>query len=1042
LRRQTLLILLIALKPWAVWADAADPVVAVVGRDAADLGSVLAALRLEHLLVQDVGGIPENADVALVLAEGYPRPTPLTDAQCRHLETIARQGVRVYVELAQPAGSNGLFDCDFGPEPARAVHERLVVLAPMGGLRPQDLLDEHDGAYVPFTRLPDGAQTLLEYDLALGTYRREPWPEHGVYAVTIDLGAEEILGKASQRYGAGQPNYYPESVELWLAGEGGDFRQVSRMSRRSMPETVSFDLDGQRARRVRFVARKLRRSPVTDFFFMGEVELLDQDGRNVALHAAYSLDTPHSQAIGYEDSGSRLTDGVVEGLYTDRLSVGWSTPQARAEGGFPAVVRVPWGRGAAILSAGRLSDFRQRNFRLTARWEELWRQMIIDLLPVADRPRVARRFVPLEAHTEPRVWAVPGTEVKLVVNTSERARVSAKCQGLGPIELIAAGKGRHEVTLSPGEGRWEFDVQARTQSGDAHTRVTLDCRSRKDKYRQVLDLNMRWFMRSGVMPKPDGTEGIHSQVCMAWLDGGFQNPLGSPFRTDCNAMSAEALYLYGKLTGEETYKRVACNIADTVVAHQFADVNKASLGGFPWLYENCDVIFFWDDNCRISNALLWLYHWTGEERYLASAALCAELFRQVARDDTCVHRHAIARPDLDRLGREAYRRYSQGTDCDYRLMHWWTLAAVTGDPVYEGLAKECTRLWSTQAGMRGCSHAAYYTGDGEIPGRLGRLAQGFLDSANVRKWGMTTVGGGGYEAAFKGDCNIATHAEEPLTDQIYSTPWLFRHALRAWKASGDERCKSMCELVGDYLARIQFRHSDTRLDGCWMRGFDLESWEYYGAPYDPQYGPYSAYTGWMNAIAAQAFAWYLLDEQPFIAPSATEEARQVVARCRKASPRLVAEGANVALGCPYRLGRNGSGPYADDGKKLTDGVVDGHYADLASVGWSIPAIGLWARVTMDLDLQQTRSIALITQQYGAGVGGYNPDEVRVLAGSDGETYELIGTARPGSKGAGLLWLRPDEPLRARHLRFELSKQRRSAITDFLFVGETKAYETP
>ena len=45
-----------------------------------------------------------------------------------------------------------------------------------------------------------------------------------------------------------------------------------------------------------------------------------------------------------------------------------------------------------------------------------------------------------------------------------------------------------------------------------------------------------------------------------------------------------------------------------------------------------------------------------------------------------------------------------------------------------------------------------------------------------------------------------------------------------------------------------------------MRGFDIENWEYYGANYDPWYGPHSAYTGWSNSFISIALALYLLDE--------------------------------------------------------------------------------------------------------------------------------------------------------------------------------------
>lgn len=1041
-------------------SDPGDPRVVVVATDFADLATVFGSLRLRPQLVPKVSRVPDRSQAVLVLADSYPEPRALSVEEINRLEALAAGGARLYLEFGRPHQRASCFGVQFADKPLRAIHERLVVLRKLGALEPEGLLEEHEGAYVPFVRVPQNSEVLLEYDLALGTYSRVPWPEQGVFTVTVDLGESHALSSASQRYGAGQPNYYPESVELWLSADGSQLLRAGRVEGTPVTETVRFSLKGQRARYVRFVARKFRRSPVTDFLFMGEIEVRDERGTNLALHAPYVLESPHPQSGPYCDNGRKLTDGLIEGLYTDKLSVGWGTPASPQPRNFPAMVKVPWGRGEVILSAPRLSDFRRRNFRLTRRWEELWRGVVLSLLPPGGRDAIAARYVPLEAYTEPRLWAPPRTPVKLVVKTRPGAEVRATSERLGELALSATQEltreratvepdgpqpgGRFEATFVAERGSDKITVTAKTATGTAATEVSFDCKPRREKYREALDLNMKWFTQSGVLPKPDGSGGIHSQVCMAWLESHPPDYdfLGSPFRVDCNAMSFEAFYLYGLLTGNERHKRISRNLANTVVAHQYTDEGRASLGGFPWLYENNDTLFFWDDNCRISNALLWLYHWTREAKYLRSALLSAELFRQIARDDTCVHRHAINRGELDKIGREAYREFSQGSDGDFRLTHWWTLAAVTGDAIYRELAEECTRLWGRQASLLGAPYAAYYAGDASLKQRLKEQAEAFLRNEEVRKHGMTTVGGGGYELAFTGDCGIATRDGEPLTDQIYATPWQFLSALRAWRATGDETCRRMCETVGDYMVRIQCHHPDKRLDGCWMRGFDVQHWEYYGAPYDPAYGPYSAYTGWMNAIAAQAFARYLLEEDPFVPVGKHPEAAAILSQVRAVNPKLISSGANVALNCPYRLSNPGSGVYADDGKKLTDGMIDGPYEDHLSVGWGIPTSGQSLHITMDLDLKKGQRLKLITQQYGAGRGSYNPDEVRVSASEDGFKFKEVRQRQFGKDGAGLLWLVLEEPVTARHLRFELEKQRRSPTTDFLFVGETKAFAAP
>jgi hypothetical protein len=1010
----------------------------VVGDGWADLGGPLADLGLTAEVVGSVARVPAGARTVLVLADGRGAPRALSAAEVTRLERLAQAGARVYVEYPRPEGST-LFGLAVGAEVRRPLYERLVVLAPLGTLEPEDLLEEHDRACVSLGELPPGAQTLLEYDRALGTYSREPWPERGAYTATVDLGAVHDLSDVVGHYGAGQPNYLPESVELWLSEDGTSFRQAGRLAQ-DVGETVRLAALG-RARYVRLVARKFRRSPVTDFLFMGEIETHDARGRNVALNAPYTLTGPGAPAGGgYQDDGRKLTDGVPEGLYTDLRSVGWSTSPPPGTGTFPGLVRVPWGQGEGLVSAAALSDFRRANFRLTERWEELWRQVLLELTPGQERPQVAARYVPLEAHTEPRVWVAPGTPARLVVTAAPGATARA---WEGEVELtLTPGEGGHwEAALSPAEGVHPFRVTAETATGHSEREVSLECSARETKYRAALDRNMQWLTRSGVLPEADGSGGVYSQVCLAWLESRPPDYdfLGSPFRVDCNAMTAEALTLYGRLTGDERWRRMGRNVADTVVAHQFRDPAKASLGGFPWLYKDCDVLFFWDDNCRIGTALASMYHWTGDQRYLESAALGGELFRQVARPDACVHNHAISREELDATGREAYRERSQGTDVDFRLMHWWTLAAASGDPIFRQLAETCTDVWGRQAWLQGAPYALRYTGDPALRARIAECIAQYMRNPSVQRWGVPTVAGGGYEAAFEGDCGIATRDGEPLADLIYVLPWDFLWLLRAWKATGDDAARQACETVGDALVRMQFDSPDPRLDGCWMRGFDVERGEVYGAPYDPAYGPYSAYTGWMNAIADQALAWCLLDEDPFIA-QASADPGGVVGRARALSPRLPGEGENLALGRAYVLDDPGAGQYADDGRRLTDGIIDGHWSDGRSVGWNIPQQGQTLRRTLTLDLGQTRSVGLVTQQYGAGSGGYNPDDVVVSGSVDGEAWTELGRRTFRERGAALLQLYLAPSVEVRYLRFELTKRRVSAVTDFLFLGETAANE--
>ena len=57
------------------------------------------------------------------------------------------------------------------------------------------------------------------------------------------------------------------------------------------------------------------------------------------------------------------------------------------------------------------------------------------------------------------------------------------------------------------------------------------------------------------------------------------------------------------------------------------------------------------------------------------------------------------------------------------------------------------------------------------------------------------------------------------------------------------------------MCRIQVKSkSQNYLDGCWMRGFDYELWEYYGSSADNGWGAWCVESGWTNSWIAATFA--------------------------------------------------------------------------------------------------------------------------------------------------------------------------------------------
>lgn len=970
---------------------------------------------------------------SLILSSlNYPEPNILSEELMGKIKSFVENGGRAFIEYSLSPNKE-LFGIQF-TSPRRMLHERLIVSSEhylTRELERDTLLEEHNSAFIQ--PLNTRGDIILHYGKVLGTYKLFQ-PQYWV-EVNMDFGQVYTLSLLRQRYGASIFDYCPEKVEVYLSKDGKLFQLAGNAEGDLLPQMVEIDLQGWEARYLKIKLYKYKRSPTTDWLFLGEIEVMDEKGENIALHKPYSLSPPPSSLYpdGYPP---KLTDGLIEGHYSDKLSIGWTTPSPPSPLQ-PALLVFPMGKGEIILSCLKISDFKSRFFRPSEKWETLLRNIALYVLPTEERRRAETSYIPLKTWTEPQKWVNPGEKISLFVQTRPGVSLEAKLDGKEIfLTEIENGKWCGSFQLME-EGMHQITIMGRYEGLTNTKKLEIEVKERKRKYREVLDRNIDWFLRSGVMPKVDGSEGVYNQRCIAWFDGGPLESLPSPYRIDCNAKSALAFYLYGKLTGDDRFKKIAENIIDFMLPHQLTDPKRPSYGGWTWLHEGIDTIYFWDDNTRTTMCLLYLYKETGNEKYLLPALRTLELCRGVAHADGLITRTAVEPEELDEIGRSAYKQFQQGIAPDFDLLRWFSGYGITGDEKYKNLGEICLRCWKHFSTVRGLPIAYYYTKDQGIKKIIIDYWRSYLEIPDVKKWGVFRVNAPDYALAFEGDCSITTHLDDPLSDQLYQTSFQLLHAWWSFIATGDPVCLEAFHKIGDFLARIQMESNDERINGAWVRGWDLENWECFGAPYDPNYGPYSAYTGWMNSIIDIAYSLYLLNENPFPPIVNDEIARALLEKVRKETPKDKIGEENIALGCHYDLTPLPEGKYTDTPPgKLTDGLIDGHYEDGLSVGWHIPQGGS-LEVKMKLDLGQQREIAMVAQRYGAGVPGYIPNEVVVIAGENETDLKEIVRCKP--QQAGFLYVPLPQPINARFIEFVVKKVCFSPTQDFLFIGETLVF---
>lgn len=973
----------------------------------------------------------------IVCAPDRKAPQTISGSVSARLQDYARDGGRVLVEFA----AGDLFGVKIGDKPIFARHERIAVSRRLAGvpeLAVGTLLDEQYSYVLPVGRLPGNASRILDYGEFVGTYKVKPLRTR-FYEFWVDLGAETTISSASQRYGGTNPYYCPDGIELLAGSDTADMKHVAKWSGDwAKSQTAEFRFEPRKARYVLFRCSRDDSGPGEYWLFAGEITVNSPDGENVALHKKTRVLTPvHEESW----QTGKLTDGVIDGIYSDGYSImlgavgsDFATPK------WPALLRVPCGKGAALILTTKLSDYSDHRYRPSSAWDAAVRGICMELLPDSLRKRAAACYVPLSARTEPRRWAQPSDRIELVVQTSRAAAVAAECPGLTIGALKQSRPGEWTAAVSGKPGDYTITVTSKTRTGSASENVTLLIADRKSAYRRAVERNAQWFLKSGIMPKPDGSAGVHSAVFVPSPSEGPQENLAGPIRTDNLAMVIDACVRFAEVTGDATWLDRAKKLGDMLVGVQRLDLSKADYGSFPWVLSADGKvvdghIWFHDNESRVAAGLLDLYVHTSDPKYLLSALRCLQLSLDVAREDYTIGNHSIGPDALNQMGRAAYREMANYTLYHYDAMRWFWAYAATGDPEYKKAVVTVAELYKSNSSAWTGDHA-WVVGPyaakllGAPTASIDEAARKRLSEPDVAEFGTAlTRGKGEYALLYRNDCSINTDSE-PLADLLYAAPADLRRAWFAYKASGSTAALDLYTRLADFLVRIQLEDRSPIIDGCWVRGFDTDLWEDFGAPYDPNYGPYHAYSGWMNSMISEGLAFYVLDGDPFrLYSDLWDRAKPYLEKSRRERPPDKVSYADIALGKSCTV----SPPASGKPEALTDGIIEGDLSDGRSVTWRMPATGEFTGEVI-IDLGEPRNIAMVGARMGGLNPDYNADSVSIEVGLSPDALKPVAEVQAGPTVTWSVW-KQFTPTQGRYVRLKYTKSRFKSSQDKLAVGE-------
>jgi len=364
---------------------------------------------------------------------------------------------------------------------------------------------------------------------------------------------------------------------------------------------------------------------------------------------------------------------------------------------------------------------------------------------------------------------------------------------------------------------------------------------------------------------------------------GSQHRRSEPLRADCCAEAAMVLAQSWQRTGDPEERAEAESLLDLVWSPTFCDPDPDSPthGLVDWAPGW--GVFYGDDNARIILATLMAAAILGEDRWTGPATVCLEA--NLATTGRRGFRRPNLRTQVHLADPEARARIAQEDFVEIAPHHQaylWAcsllLHQVGGEPRHldlalaglratmatppeqwcwtNGLSQELARillplafLWRT-------------TGEEEHREWLERAVDALAalvdESGGVREV-LGDLSTGRYAPPTRNESYGTDEAPlvqangDPACDLLYTMPFalLGLHeaaaALDESGVPGSGAAAALTDRLAGFLVRVQSTsQAHPELAGCWLRGFDLDKWEYWGSSADAGWGAWCVESGWTN----------------------------------------------------------------------------------------------------------------------------------------------------------------------------------------------------
>ena len=400
--------------------------------------------------------------------------------------------------------------------------------------------------------------------------------------------------------------------------------------------------------------------------------------------------------------------------------------------------------------------------------------------------------------------------------------------------------------------------------------------------KNVFDSNVKWFNNYMFFEQADKI-GVFEGYISGIQPSGRQSvrPLT---RCDCTGEASMIPALDWVLNKNYPARKTSLQIMDYLFnSGKLADTDPASptYGGL-YFYENLPV-FYSDDNCRAAMSCILASELSGNLKYSKNILRCLlsilrttgpQGFRLGRLDNPAYFQNGKTWKDYENEDYVEYRPHYQAymwaaflqayvltghqkffdkAECAIRM----TMEVFPNLVWTNGITQEYTRLLLPLAFLVQVEDTVEHRG--WMRTVAATLLENITECGAVREM-MGDLEYGKYPAPRSNEEYGTTEAAliqengDPACDLVYTVNYAFIGLHEAAIATGDEYYKEAEDKLADFLCRIQIRSKlQPYLNGCWMRGFDYELWEYYGSSADNGWGAWCVESGWTNTWIGATF---------------------------------------------------------------------------------------------------------------------------------------------------------------------------------------------